>query len=654
MRVSVPASTRPTARRAPALLSAAAALLLCAVLAAPAGAAISLTPCKGQRGYGCGTLTVPLDHSGATAGTLKLAVGAQQKFAKSAGVLIALSGGPGQSSADAVSDFGLSLKPLLKRYRLVTFDQRGTGPGGALNCPNLQRPSSLAPTLPQSIAACQHALGPQRSFFSTLDTVADIESLRIALGAPKIALMGVSYGTYVAQQYARVHPDRVDRLVLDSIVGPDGLDPFLLDTYSRLPRVMRDQCAGGKCRGATRDQVKDLGAVAAILRDGPITGTVYNDQGRAKATRYSDEEELTWLVTGGDLDPFMQARMPGALSAAARGDAAALLRLRRIGEGPPVAAKELSYALFVTTVCLDETLPYPLTLPTGERGALTDAALAAIPPASYAPWSTATVLSSSDAGNCSLFPQQAPRTPVPGPLPDVPALLLAGGLDMRTPIENALEVKALLPHATLVVVPGNGHDQLDTDGTGCAARALTLWIGGGSVGNPCKGKSNEIDPFPRPPRSLTDFRSTAQVPGARGRALFAVMETVDDARLTSLESLYGGFAASGGGLHGGSFSASNAFAGTLTLRAASYLKGLRVSGRVKFDGPDVTGSVRVAGLARGTITLDAKGNAGGVLDGHRVRYRVPRASAASLRVDGARLPRITRALLRRLAAARRA
>ena len=648
MRVCVPAPSTSAARWARRIAALAAAGALAACLAAPAQAALSLKPCKGQAGYGCGTLTVPLDHAGATPGTLKLAVGAKRRYPKPGRVLIALSGGPGQSSVDAISDFGLSLKPLLRRYRLVTFDQRGTG-AGALNCPNLQRPSSLDPTLPPQIAACEHALGEKRSFFGTRDTVGDIESLRVALGVEKIALMGVSYGTYVAQQYARTYPQHVDRLVLDSVVGPDGLDPFLLDTYSRLPRVMRDQCAHGRCKRATKDQVKDLGAVAALLRKRPIRGTVFDDQGRAKPAKYSDEEELTWLVTSADLDPFMQARLPGALSAAARGDGAALLRLRRIGEGPPVTAKELSYGLFVTTICLDEALPYPLTLPTAERPALTTAALDAIPPASYAPWSRQAVLGSSDAGNCSLFPRQPPRPPAPGPLPDVPTLLLAGGFDMRTPVENAREVQALLPRATLVVVPGNGHDQLDTDGTGCATRALTLWAAGKPVGNPCKGKTDQIDPFPRPPRTLRDFLPTPQTPGDRGRALFAAMETVEDARLTSLESLFGGFDAAGGGLHGGGFTATDAFAGTLKLRRVSYLKGLRVSGSVKLDGSSITGTVRVSGLANGTLDLDAHGGASGVLDGRRVHYRAPKAKAASHRVDGSRMPRLSDGLLRRLA-----
>ena len=75
-------------------------------------------------------------------------------------------------------------------------------------------------------------------------------------------------------------------------------------------------------------------------------------------------------------------------------------------------------------------------------------------------------------------------------LPDVRSLLLVGRLDMRTPLEDALKVKAQLPRSQIVVVPGNGHDQVDTDGTGCVAKALTLYTAGKRIGRPCAGRSN--------------------------------------------------------------------------------------------------------------------------------------------------------------------
>ncbi len=114
----------------------------------------------------------------------------------------------------------------------------------------------------------------------------DLESLRKALGASKVALMGISYGTHVALQYARAFPQNVDRLVLDSIVGPDGPDPFLLDTYRNLPRVLREQCANNRCRGATSDPVADVAAlVTRINTAGPLRGTYFDASGLRRPTR---------------------------------------------------------------------------------------------------------------------------------------------------------------------------------------------------------------------------------------------------------------------------------------------------------------------------------------------------------------------------------
>lgn len=637
------------------------AALLCGgliALAVPAGAsALTLRPCRSQAGFSCGALTVPLDHTGAVPGTLKLAIAAQTRYPKGAGVLIALSGGPGQSSVDVAGSFAQSLAPMLRHYRLVVLDQRGTGLSGALRCPQVQAISALAPFTPQAILRCEEQIGPRRSFYATPDSAADLDSLRAALGARKVALMGVSYGTWVAQQYARSYPSRTDRLILDSVVGPDRPDAFFLDSYSHLPRIMREQCAAQRCKGVTKDPVGDLARVLARVRRAPIAGTVYDTHGVPRRTRYTTEEELDFLVTSADLNPFMQARLPGALAAAGAGDMAALLHLRRIGEGPPTKTTDLSFGLNVTTSCLDAGLPWPLDSDPAVRPALAEAALQALPPASYVPWSAETVRSSSYADDCLLFPRQPAPLGELAPLPDVPALVLGGRLDMRTPIENAEATAKLLPRAQLIEIPGNGHDQLDSDGTGCAARALRTWAAGGRVKRCPRGATNELKVLPIPPRSVQDFRHPPSVPGDRGRTLFAALDSVDDARVSALEAVYAGFSPSSGGLRGGSLSATDAFDGTMTLRRYAYVPGVRLSGTLRVKGVHVSGTLQIAGREAGTLHL-AGGGASGVLGGRAVRYRTGRASAAggahgARRLDGAAMPQIPAALLS-AAAVRRA
>jgi hypothetical protein len=200
----------------------------------------------------------------------------------------------------------------------------------------------------------------------------------------------------------------------------------------------------------------------------------------------------------------------------------------------------------------------------------------------------------------------------------------------------------------VVTLKGSGHDTLDSDVTGCTARALRLFVDNLAVGHPCAGKNNGVFPSPLPPRSLNDFRSPSSVGGTRGRALFAVLDTAADSRLTALQLLFAGLEVRGGGLHGGSFSGQSALDGALRLRRYAYVPGLRVTGTLQVSEGTLAGTVRVSGKAHGTLTLDRRGGATGVLGGRRVRYRPRRrATAAALRADGASLARSIDAPVRR-------
>jgi pimeloyl-ACP methyl ester carboxylesterase len=630
-------------------LSMATALFVALVAAAPASA-LRLEPCKGQRGFSCGVLTQPLDHATPEGAKVHL------RFAVQRGkkpLLIALSGGPGQPGVAYAESFRYSLGPALQRYRLLVLDQRGTGKSGVLNCPNLQKLGSLADVGPEDLAACAERIGPRRAFYSTVDSVEDVEGLRVALGASKVALMGISYGTFVAQQYARLHPATTRALILDSVVGADGPDPFYIDSYAVTPRVLAEQCARARCRGVTNDPLGDVGALLAEL---PLRGRTFDARGRAQTTRYRRPDEIVNLIVSADLNPFLQAALPGAIASALRGDSAELLRLRAIADGGPTPLADLSFALNVTTACEDTALPYALTTPVALRDDATAAALAAIPPESYRPFSADTVLATSPAQDCSRLPQDVVNTPSAEPLPDIPVLLLSGRLDMRTPMENAAQLAEELPRATVVRVAGTGHDVLDQDITGCAAIVLSRWARAKKVGTPCSGKSNQVAVLPRPPRSLSDFRSAPGVGGVRGRALFAVLDTATDARTTMFANYFSGLPMRGGGLRGGSFRATD---DTLQLRRYAYVPGLRLSGRLRLtDDGDLTGRVRVDGPrgTSGSLRLYADGSAAGRLGGRAVAYRRKRAAAARVQAVApltAALERFPTRLLRRARAADR-
>jgi len=55
----------------------------------------------------------------------------------------------------------------------------------------------------------------------TYELVRDLDILREALGAEKLSLYGISYGTQVAAAYATIFPEHTDKMILDSTVPTD-------------------------------------------------------------------------------------------------------------------------------------------------------------------------------------------------------------------------------------------------------------------------------------------------------------------------------------------------------------------------------------------------------------------------------------------------
>ena len=179
-----------------------------------------------------------------------------------AACLLLITGGPGQPGVPALARIPKILGAELHDYRVVVYDQRGTG-AGALDCPALQSEmgsSDLWPPTAAAVRACSRQLGARRQFFGTDDVVADMESLRRALGVDRWTLDGISYGSYVGERYALAHPDHVQRLVLDSVVPHVGQTDLGVVEFRATARVLRSVC-GATC-------VADLAAVVRARHNG--------------------------------------------------------------------------------------------------------------------------------------------------------------------------------------------------------------------------------------------------------------------------------------------------------------------------------------------------------------------------------------------------
>src|SRR5690348_10383962 len=243
------------ASRLAAVLAAATVGLLTA-LPATASAALDFKPCPSPAGVECASMDVPIDRSGSVPGTLPLLierVPASQPTAGKAPIVF-LSGGPGQTNTDLTTLFTPLVKSFAPDRDILSIALRGTGPS-AIDCPALTLSGADSGS---AIAACAAKLGPARNFYTTRDSADDIESVRAALGVPKLVLYGTSYGTSEAYAYAVRHPDAVDSLVLDSTVSPDFLSVvFQTRVIQQFPVVARADCADARCKGITTDPLAD-------------------------------------------------------------------------------------------------------------------------------------------------------------------------------------------------------------------------------------------------------------------------------------------------------------------------------------------------------------------------------------------------------------
>jgi pimeloyl-ACP methyl ester carboxylesterase len=416
--------------------------------------------------FSCATLTVPLDHAGLhpgprSAGLLSLRVAMADNADAPRGVLVFLTGGPGQPGVPFAARVVTQLldPAVLRAYRLVLIDQRGTG-GGALRCPPLQQvmgSSDLTVPPASAVQACAQTMGPARQFFTTADTVADLDALRRALGVDRLSFDGVSYGTFVAERYALTHPDRVSRLVLDSIVPHDNVDPLELAGIGRTAEVLRMVC---KENGCTTDPAQELSEVVRVRHDGP---------------------ELFDTLTGLTVGKPRLTDVPAALHEALRGDDTTLDAIVAAEHRTQAAtAEELSQGLHASTLCEDLHGPWgDAATPVAGRGAATRKAVAALPDAMVFPYDRATAAGNGIAVTC----QEWPSTPVVAfpagrELPAVPVLLLAGDHDLSTPLPWAQQEAACAPQGHLVVIPGAGHSTQSSANGPMGRAAATAFLTG--------------------------------------------------------------------------------------------------------------------------------------------------------------------------------
>ena len=183
---------------------------------------------------------------------------------KATRTLIVVNGGPGIDSQQMFRAFKRLATP---GRRVVAYDQRGVGRTPA---PNTALPD-----------------------YSLNAFVADLEALRIRLGAERIDLLGHSFGALIASAYTATYPGRVRSLTLASglPVACRRSTPAMLDSRSASQTCNDGESCRGKfpscaplettlccpCISVTLDVLPTVGLRLGPSRCSDVVGTLTND-----------------------------------------------------------------------------------------------------------------------------------------------------------------------------------------------------------------------------------------------------------------------------------------------------------------------------------------------------------------------------------------
>ena len=414
-------------------------------------AALSLQPCVLEDVQArCGTMAVPENHQARGGRTIDLSLAVVRAPRRHHDALFILAGGPGVGATNmidwAVRNFSAGGRDI------VLVDARGTGNSSPLRC---DPPPRLFGDLfdPARLEVCRDRLAASADLtqYTTAHVVEDLELVRRQLGYRKVTLYGTSYGTRVAQEYMRRHPQRIRAVILDGVVPPSLAMPSNYPKYSQrtLARVMTMCREDAACRTAYPDLDADLQQVLAEAEK----GLTIKDEPLGRG--FFGEAFRNFLYS-----PEVYVRLPRALHAAAGGDWSAF---GEMATRYARAIRGLHLGFFLSVTCAEDL---PRVDEPAERAAAAGTILG-------------TYRLDQQLGACKVWPRatvdRSSFTPVRSP---IPTLLVSGELDPVTPPDYAEEVAGTLPNSLHVVIPAGSHSG---DTGGCLEKVTSEFIREGSV-----------------------------------------------------------------------------------------------------------------------------------------------------------------------------
>jgi pimeloyl-ACP methyl ester carboxylesterase len=454
-------------------------LLLLALLSAapiPAHARslgqLQFQPCTLSSDFGgqsldaqCTRLSVPENRAAANGRKISLAIA----WVPASGEAVAdpvflLAGGPGQSALESFPSIAGAMNEVRKKRDIILVDQRGTGGSNKLVCRNAQGKSDFTEGQSDDLkvakdfawrCAAKLAKSADLRFYSTTDAIADLDAVRAAIGADRINLYGVSYGTRVAQQYAKRYRAHTRTVTLDGVV-PNTLvlvNGFAANLERSLDKQFALCIAQKNCGDKLGNPRQRLNALLALVDSAPPL-VRYRDA----ITGDSKEEKLTrghiaTLARMFAYAPTIAGLLPLELFEASQGRYETLMALANLIAN--TIGESITTGMELSVICTEDV---------GEMR---------IDPAATGSLLGNDLVTALQA-QCGVWPHgQRPadfRQPLTGA---TPVLLLSGEFDPVTPPPYGDEVLKSLSNARHLVVRGQGHNVLPV---GCMPKIFARFV----------------------------------------------------------------------------------------------------------------------------------------------------------------------------------
>ncbi len=228
-------------------------IIICLVFFSSHTVAIELTECRIGSESGaakvkaeCGVLPVAEDRSNVSRMIdLNIAIVRSKASKKLDDPVIMLAGGPGQAAVESYSSVAHAFKDIVKDRDVVLVDQRGTGKSNPLKCDfdeeELQKILEEPDLMIDEITKCVKTLDAAPQYYTTIESIKDLEEVRIALNIDKWNLIGISYGTRKALTYMKMFPEAIRSVILDGVVPQQ--EPLAESHEKNLLNALRKQFA---------------------------------------------------------------------------------------------------------------------------------------------------------------------------------------------------------------------------------------------------------------------------------------------------------------------------------------------------------------------------------------------------------------------------